>query len=405
MYQDIQNKDVLLHISKFFNKHTDKKDIFNLASCNKRINNILKTLISDNYVYVINNYLANNIPTSYKCYRINLPSLYNHYAHITEIPNILMTIDKQIKLNTLESIRINNVFRHETTNKSKCLVLHEYMYDDQHINTIISGIKQCNITINELVILSDKYKNMATIMNNFDKLEYVYMHGYYNNCTANYSFVKDFATTTSSLYLLKNFQNIEHLWLIRNSKLLEFDDEINYTDNLILPNLKVLVIHEGYDIDLDRLLTISPNLKTIYLKTKDWSGIEKYIQEQHGLTSIPLVDIIGPTIYDKQQNHHIYLISGIIRSVLYDNVVTKYPNIKRINVFGHTGKPTDNIPEIIKKVTEKYPQIHKPLVNNLHDILMYAYKIVFMYTIMCHDITVSHHTVTRILSSGWSFIY
>ena len=250
---------------------------------------------------------------------------------------------------------------------------------------IISSLIKCNIKVNVIIICCGGYKNMAPIMSNFNKLKCVFMHGRYARCDVNYSLVKRFSTTTSSLYLLRNFQNIKSLWLAQNGKFLELEDD-DCVDNLILPNLKELLVCGGYNFVLDDILRISPNLETIRLSNKDLCDIETSVQERRVSTIVSLAGIIGPINFDGKQIYCVYQISGVIRNVLYNKIVTKYPNVKHVKVFDHTGQPANDILEIIKEVTQEYPQIDNLRDNNLYGILMYAYKIVCIHSIMCYDI-------------------
>ena len=139
IHQGLQNKDILSYIFQFFDKTEDKQTIFNLASCNKRINTILENPIGSTYAYIVHEGNVKKIPTRYKALRIILPTIDSKsitYDHDKIIP-MMETINNQIKLNTLELLNIQDVFNYTTKNVNFFRLTHRYAFCVTIIHSLI----------------------------------------------------------------------------------------------------------------------------------------------------------------------------------------------------------------------------------------------------------------------------
>ena len=398
IHQGLENKDILSHIFKFFNKTEDKQSIFNLASCNKRINRLMDKLLNNAYVYRVTDGNIMNISSRYKALRVNEYTLTfgrggcDLTFEINKIITKLDTINDQIKMNTLESLNISSVIKYNTvtTKTLHLMTTRSYDYD---MYTMMCALDKYNIQVDRLEI-NGTHTTISSnqIVNKYSNLQSLHMVGDYDDIdiNKNYDSIKHFSTNVPSLYLFRCFKNIVQLDICPGGEYGIYSCDASYLRNiLVLPNLKDLSVDYTCNINLQNILDISPNLNTITVSAKDkvvdLTQIEATIISRCSIKFISLTIILKSSSHGLNNKDCTWMIFVIAHRYI-DIIGKKYKNYRCTNFCGYSNTATD-ITAPILEIEQTYSNLVLPTNNtlSLYHIILYAYKIVCLYVVGLTD--------------------
>ena len=285
-------------------------------------------------------------------------------------------MSKQIKLDTLEHFSVNNLFWYNTKETKTLCILRNVRYDC-NMRAIMSTFIKYNLIVEKIVVGNKYYKNMVLFMDVLKNLHTVHMVGDYFTCSTNYDAIKTFGTDLVSMYLLKNFKNIEKLILHADGKPIKNSNR----NSITLNNLKELNVNYKCSINLENHVQTFPNLEKLFVftsgeQTIELTDIERFIQIKCKKSFVSLDAIIKCVENKTPVEQFVCLISKIICRMLKDALM-KYKNIKSIRVFNYEEQ-IENIPAY------KFGGYHYPgfdlKSSSLYDILVYSYKVVCVHT-------------------------
>ena len=380
MRQDIHNKDILLYTSTFL----DRQSIFTLASCNKRIESVLRQVINKKYSYCVTITNFHNVSTQYTSYRI-------YPISIQLVPRMLDILNKQIRLNTLDALYVHNVFCIDTA--KKFFHLFDNINNDCDIDTITNILNKYNIEVEDMRIDSTDTKSIQSIFDKLDNPVNVHLTGNYLECDKNYTSVEYLSTDVASLYLLKNFRNIVGLLICGDGEPVTCSSSLTFKlSNYTFDNLRELYVDCGCSVLLEDILNVCPKLESLHIANMDKTQNDIInIEETVGMMCPNDILSLDAIIKLMLNGNKITSYGGFLDfclltlyNIMYDvinNVTKKYRNIKTVNIFRYRCNKASTILEHIPQLKENYPNICKLNGNKLCDILMYAYKTVCLYCV------------------------
>ena len=382
MIQIIETKDILLHIATFLDKTQDKQEIFNLASCNHRMNNIMKNYISKHYTCVINEHNYSNIPKGYTSYTISAS------VDINLWDTVMANLDKQTKLDTLEFFSMRGIFWYSMLCGYETLTFGPKVHSEYFMVAIMQELKKYNIKVNRLMIKNTNTKIMEPIMDKFGELQRVSMFGHYVDCNKSYGNIKQLITKQSSLYLLKNFSNIEELYITNNGQAVTATiNNDTWRSNLVLNNLKELIVSFKSNTLLDDILSIAPNVKSLgILCNPNYNDKLEYIErvlKKRSKSFVSLTEYIKlqSDDYNYYSQVSIIMISKIMHKYV-NNVVTKHKNIKYVEIFSCTDNMDNGAFDYIFEWEKAFDTLYKLTGTTVYDILLYAYKVICVHCVV-----------------------
>ena len=296
-------------------------------------------------------------------------------------------LDEQVKLNTLESLNVPGVFRYSAIS-IKTLTLANKLSCDYDVCTTVNILSKYNIIVEGIEVYNDKLKDMIRFMDEFTDIQQVYMIGNYFDNTKNYTKVKCLHTNATSLYLLNNFRNIRELMICDHGRPIKcIGKDFDWRNKIVLNNLTELYVNIKCNIQLEDLLKIGPKLTTVHVHVNDinnyggLSDVEVVLKQKCTKHFVSLVGLVNnSTSHHNPHRLCIYLLSTIMGKYM-DNVVSKYTNITTFSIMCYSKHVTTRNLERIQTIIDKYSQFIKLQSNNLHDLLLNAYKITCMWAI------------------------
>lgn len=308
------------------------------------------------------------------------------------------TINEQTKLNTLELFSVQSVFDYITKNtNTMCFIIPKHCNYD--IYSIMCAIYKYDIKVNGILINNGlQSESISKVINKYDNLKYLHINGNYNFDT-NYNSVKYFGTNLYSLHLLRNFRNITRLDItIGSPSNVNNYDTNNLKKDLVLNNLKEIVIYYACNINLEDMLHISPNLNVLCVNKKGiltLTDIENIIHYKCTTKFVSLIDILKLSSSKFNHTDCISMLSTIVYRYMII-ICKKHRSVKFADFCNFRNVTTSMINYTLMMEKTCFNMLSLAFINDrslkanpthgdLQNIILYAYKVVCLYVAIIKD--------------------